>query len=77
MLSRATGLKYYCDTKRHLVCAPYSVQNLHEMADDLNIGKHWFHKDHYDILKMRIDEITKKCTVVSPKTIVIIIRSAQ
>ncbi len=65
---------YVTDGKRHLVCIPYSVENLHEMAADLSIGRHWFHKNHYDIPKKRIDEITSKCTIVSSKDIVKIIR---
>ena len=40
------------------------------MAKDLNIKKCWFHKDHYDIPKKRIEEITAKCVVVSDRDIV-------
>ena len=67
-------VKYYCDHKRHLVCHPYSIDNLHKMATELNIHRCWFHKNHYDIPKMRIKEIQEKCCVVSPKDIVKIIR---
>jgi FMN phosphatase YigB (HAD superfamily) len=67
-------MKYYCDNKRHLVCDPYSKENLHKMAEDLGIKKCWFHKDHYDIPKTRIEEIMAKCIVVSPKEIVRIIK---
>ncbi len=65
---------YVTDGKRHLVCIPYSTENLHAMAADLGIGRHWFHKNHYDIPKKRMDEITAKCTLVSSKDIVKIIR---
>jgi len=65
---------YVTDGKRHLVCIPYSIENLHAMAADLNIGRHWFHKNHYDIPKKRMDEISSKCTLVSSKDIVKIIR---
>jgi hypothetical protein len=44
------------------------------MADDLGIKRCWFHKDHYDIPKRRIDEITAKCEVVSSKEIIKIMR---
>lgn len=44
------------------------------MAEDLNIKRCWFHKDHYDIPKKRIDEITAKCEMVSSKDIVKIMR---
>lgn len=58
---------------RHLVCVPYSVENLHRMAEDLGIKRCWFHAGakwpHYDIPKKRIDEIRAKCELVSPKEI--------
>lgn len=63
-------MKYYCDKKRHLVCKPYSIENLHKMAEDLNIKRCWFHKDHYDIPVRRIEEITAKCILVSDREIV-------
>lgn len=65
---------YVTDGKRHLVCIPYSTENLHKMAADLGIGRHWFHKNHYDIPKKRMDEISSKCILVSSKDIVKIIR---
>lgn len=73
-------LIYLCDENRHLICLPYSVENLHRMAIDLNINKCWFHSDkfkHYDIPKKRIDEIKKKCIVISSKTIVKIIKRIE
>ena len=68
-------MEYYCDDKRHLVCVPYSIENLHKMAKILDIKKCWFHKNHYDIPKRRIDEIKSKCIVVDSKKIVEIINS--
>ena len=68
---------FYCDNKRHLVCVPYSIENLHRMAMYLEINRCWFHKTHYDIPKMRIKEIQAKCRVVSPKDIVRIIKGEQ
>jgi hypothetical protein len=68
---------YVTDGKRHLVCIPYSTENLHEMAADLGIGRHWFHKNHYDIPKKRMAEIEPKCTVVSSRDIVKIIRGTH
>lgn len=71
-------LRYFCDDQRHLVCIPYSVANLHRMADDLGLGRHWFHNHsshpHYDIPKRRIAEIMAKCTVVSPRDILAIVK---
>ena len=68
-------LIFYCDDKRHFVCQPYSIANLHKMAEILNIKRCWFHKNHYDIPKKRIQEITEKCRLVSPKRILTIIES--
>lgn len=70
-------LTYVTDEKRHLICVPYSIENLHQMAKELDIKKCWFHKNHYDIPKQRIDEIEKKCKIVSTKEIIEIIRSPQ
>lgn len=67
-------LKFYTDRGRHLVCLPYSIENLHIMARQLGIHRCWFHKNHYDIPKKRINEIERKCEIVSPKDIVKIIR---
>lgn len=67
-------MKYYCDTERHLICIPYSRENLHLMANKLNIKKCWFHKNHYDIPKRRIDEIMKKCTIVTTKQLIELIK---
>lgn len=67
-------MHYYTDGKRHLVCVPYSKENLHEMAEQLGIKRCWFHKDHYDIPKKRQKEIESKCIIVSSKIIVDIIR---
>ncbi len=69
-------MKYLTDGKRHLICKPYSIDNLHRMAKDLGINRCWFHKDHYDIPKRRIEEIEAKCEIVSSKDIVRIIRAS-
>lgn len=46
------------------------------MAEELKIKRCWFHKNHYDIPKKRIEEITMKCRVVSSKEIVEIINTS-
>lgn len=66
-------MEFICDNSRHLVCLPYSVENLHEMAKKLGIRACWFHKNHYDIPKRRVAEIMAKCEVVSSRRIVEII----
>lgn len=70
-------MEYLCDNKRHLICNPYSIDNLHLMAQDLRIRRHWFHKDHYDIPKIRVQEIVAKCKVISSKEIVKIIKPLE
>lgn len=75
--NKQQGLKYFCDSARHLVCVPYSIENLHKMAEDLNIHRCWFHnsdKPHYDIPKKRQAEIAERCEVVSSKEIYKIIK---
>lgn len=67
-------MKFYCDNARHLVCVPYSIPNLHAMAQTLGIKRCWFHRDHYDIPKLRIAEIQAKCTVIPSREIVRIIK---
>lgn len=67
-----THLEYFCDDKRHLVCVPFSIENLHDMAFDLGIGRHWYHAGkhpHYDIPVRRYEEIAQRCTVVSSREI--------
>jgi hypothetical protein len=67
---------YYCDNSRHLVCVPYSVENLHQMAAKLGIKRCWFHagrKPHYDIPQRQIQRVKSLCTVVDSKTILSIL----
>lgn len=70
-----TGIKleYVCDLARHLVCIPYSKSNLHIMAQRLRIHRCWYHRDHYDIPKSRVSEITALCRTVTSKEIVKIV----
>lgn len=72
---------FFCDDKRHLVCLPYSVDNLHKMATELGIKTCWFHNKpglwHYDIPKRRVAEITAKCTLVTSKQIITIINTGE
>ena len=69
-------MRYLTDGKRHLICKPYSIENLHRMAQDLGIDRCWFHRDHYDIPKRRIEEIEAKCEMITSKDIVRIIRAS-
>ena len=66
-----------CDRKRHLVCHPYSLDNLHKMAESMGIKRCWFHRDHYDIPKRRIKEISDQCFLTSTMNIAKIIRGKK
>lgn len=70
------SLEFLTDGARHLICVPYSIANLHEMARQLNVKTCWFHRDHYDIPKRRIAEIEAKCRLVTSRDIVRIIQSS-
>ena len=73
-------LTFYTDRKRHLVCLPYSKENLFKMAEQLNIHKCWYHNGkypHFDIPKKRIEEIEKQCIIVSSIEIVNIIKGIK
>ncbi len=70
---------YIADRKRHLVCVPYSIENLHKMAKDLGIKECWFHKNHYDIPKHKINWILESgmVKVIDSKEIVKIIKNGN
>ncbi len=67
------SLEFVTDGRRHLVCRPYSIENLHRMAEGLSISRAWFHRDHYDIPKRRIADIESRCTLVSPRELLSLI----
>lgn len=75
-------MTFYCDRKRHLVCVPYSIDNLHKMACQLNINRCFFDfksksgniHAHYDIPVRRIKEIMKSVTLVDRRVILQIIK---
>lgn len=75
---RDCQMQYYCDDQRHLMCQPYSIENLHAMAEALNIKRCWYHYSrypHYDIPKRRIAEVTAKCVKVSCKDLLAMIKA--
>jgi len=67
-------MTYYFDNQRHLVCIPYSVENLHKMAKSLGIKRCWFHKDHYDIPLYKLIEVSQVAQQVRPRDIFFIIK---
>jgi hypothetical protein len=73
------SLEYLTDGSRHLICLPYSIENLHRMAKDLGIKRCWFHNcrwKHYDIPQFMLEAVTAKCKVVTSKELLKIIRNA-
>jgi len=69
-------MEYITDHQRHLICIPYSIPNLHEMANTLGINRCWFHAGrfpHYDIPKRRIQEIEARCRIISSRELLKII----
>ena len=73
-------MKYLTDGSRHLICEPYSIPNLHKMADELGIKRCWFHNGkfpHYDIPKRRISEIEAKCEIITSEDDIRIIKKTM
>ena len=69
-------MTYLTDGSRHLICKPYSIANLHIMAENLNIKRCWYHSGkfpHYDIPKRRIEEIESQCEIITSKELIEII----
>lgn len=70
-------MRYFSDKARHLVCFPYSVENLHLMAKQLNLKSCWFHGGrlaHYDVPKLRIEEIAAKTERINSKELLSVIK---
>lgn len=78
-----TELTFLTDGKYHLICKPFTISNLHKMANILNIDKCHFeysahgHLPHYDIPRKRKHEIEEKCVFVKWREIVEIIKSSE
>lgn len=72
-----SNMQYYTDGKRHLICVPYSIANLHKMARDLGIARCWFHKNHYDIPKRRLSVVESLCIKISTRELVEIIHGSE
>lgn len=75
-------LTFLTDGKRHLICIPYSIRNLHRMAYCLGIGRHWFHNQkrgfaHYDIPKNSIRTVELHCRIITTKELITIIKSSK
>jgi hypothetical protein len=72
-------LEFFHDNQRHLVCTPFSVENLHLMAAELGIKRCHFHRGrhpHYGIPLFMLGDVIKKSILVSPREIHRIIHGA-
>lgn len=58
-------LKYVCDKWCHLICEPYSTENLHIMARQIGLDKQWFRKTYYEIPDYLRKEINKQCQIIT------------
>lgn len=70
-------VKLYCDDHRHLICTPYSVANLHQIAAFIGIKRCWFHGGrfpHYDIPKKQRPRIEALCTKVTQRELLQMIK---
>ena len=70
-------IRYVCDRERHLICCPYSKENLHKMARELNMEKKLFKSNHYSIPEERKKEIEKVCQIITTYEIEEIIQSPK
>lgn len=72
------GITPMVDRFRHVVCSPYSENNLHATAERLGIGRHWFHRGsrpHYDSPKRMHGALISALGATDPREIVRVIRS--
>jgi hypothetical protein len=81
-------LRIFSDNQRHLVCWPYTLENLHATAQFLGIKRCWFHggrrKDgdrnlnagnaHYDVPKKRVEEIYARTERLTTREVLSIIK---
>jgi FMN phosphatase YigB (HAD superfamily) len=72
--SRMDNITIYYDNQRHLVCKPYSKENLHRAAESIGIKRCWFHRNHYDIPKKMVGKLPEHCIEVQPREILNIIK---
>ena len=73
-------LSYFVDAERHLVCLPYTVENLHLMARRLGISRAWFHRTrggrhaHYDVPVNMTAHVRESAILLTPRDIVMLCR---
>lgn len=68
----------YCDGSRHIIAYPYTRENLHRVARELGLRRHWFHASddhpHYDMPLSRVEELTRRCVKVPARDLLRIVR---
>lgn len=60
---------YLTDGRKNIICLPYTEENLHEMAKELEIPERYFNKNRYTIPDTLRDNIEDKCSFVSSQTL--------
>jgi hypothetical protein len=74
-------LRYLCDENRHLICLPFSLENMKRMAFELELKRKCLSKvpgkRFYRIPLGRLDEIMHQCEVVAAWEILEIITSNE
>lgn len=68
------------DKNRHLICLPYSIENLHRMANEMGIKRCWYHPSrypHYDIPKRRQSEMEARYGTIPTRDLWKIIKNAH
>jgi len=66
-------LEFFMDSRGHVVCLPYSIENLHKMAKVLSLNKFSFKKDRYVLPDYKIELARIVSHTVKPATIETII----
>lgn len=72
-------MRFLYDKHRHLICVPYSIINLHVMADLLGIGRHWYHSGkypHYDLPKKYMSRIGEYAEEITSRELLMIIKNS-
>lgn len=72
-------LRFFTDGARHLVCYPFSLDGLHEMARNLGIKRCWFHANrlpHYDVPKLRVGSLPERVEVITSRQLLAIIKGS-
>lgn len=53
------------DSKKRLVCMPYSVSNLHTVAKTLGMKRGLFRSSHYAVPASKLVEIQQKSVIIT------------